>query len=170
LTPSQRRALGIRRDRATGAYPAPSQPTFSRLLGHVDGLKVEAAILAFQKQVRGECPKEELINMDGKHLRHSQGQQILSAVSSRTLHYLGSRPITEKTNEIPVAQNLLPTMDLEGRRVSLDALHTQDETARMLVQECGADYFMSVKKNRPQQREAIRELMRPASAGFPPGR
>ncbi len=167
LTMAQRRALGIRRDR-DGAYPAPSQPTFSRLLGHVDALKVEEAILAFQKQVRGECPKQELINMDGKHLKHSQGQQILTAVSARTLHYLGSRPVTGKTNEIPIAQDLLPHMDLEDRRVSLDALHTQDETARQLVQEAGADYFLTVKKNRLTQHEDIRQLMQPAPAGFSP--
>ena len=168
LTTGQRRALGIRRDQATGEYPTPSQPTFSRLLGQVDALKVEEAILAFQKQLRGECSKDELINMDGKHLRHSQGQQILTAVSAGTLHYLGSRPVTEKTNEIPIARTMIPTMDLEGRRVSLDALHTQDETARMLVQESGADYFLTVKLNRSTQHADIRQLIRPASAGFSP--
>jgi hypothetical protein len=88
-------------------------PPFPRLLGHVDALKVEEAILAFQKQVHGECPQEELINMDGKHLRHSQGQQILTAVSSCTLHYLDSRPVTEKTNEIPIAQDMLPAVETE---------------------------------------------------------
>jgi len=168
LTTAQRRALGIRRNQKTGDYPVPSQPTFSRLLSQVDPLNVEEAILAFQKQIRGACPQDELINLDGKELRHSQGQQILTAVSSRTLHYMGSRPVDKKTNEIPVAQELIPTMELEGRRVSLDALHTQDETAQTLVQQSGADYFLTVKKNRPTQYEAIKQLMRPAPAGFSP--
>jgi hypothetical protein len=167
LTTAQRHALGIRRDRH-GRYPTPSQPTFSRLLSRVDALKVEAAILAFQRQVRGECDPQELINLDGKELRHSRGQQILTAVSAQTQYYLGSRPVSQKTNEIPVARELILQMDLEGRMVSLDALHTQDETARQLVQEAGADYVFTVKKNRPTQRAAIAQLLPPASAGFPP--
>ena len=53
-------------------------------------------------------------------------------------YYPGSTVVSEKTNEIPVAQpQLLPAMDLEGRLVSLDALHTQDETARVKVMEGG---------------------------------
>lgn len=169
LTQAQRRALGIRRNRQ-GYYPAPSQPTLSRLLSRVDPLKVEEAILAFQRQVRGECPADELVMLDGKELRHSQGQQLLSAVSAHSLHYLGSRPVSEKTNEIPVAQALIPQLDLEGRLVSLDALHTQDETARLLVQEAGADYLLTVKKNRPTQRACIATLLKPAEAGFSPDR
>lgn len=167
LTQAQRRALGIRRDRQ-GRYPAPSQPTFSRLLCQVDPLKVEEAILAFQRQVRGECPPEEMVLMDGKELRHSQGTQLLTAVSARTHHYLGSRPVAEKTNEIPVAQALIPELDLEGRLVSLDALHTQDETARMVVLEGGGDYLFTVKRNRPTQRNIIAQVLGPASAGFSP--
>ena len=167
LTTPQRRALGIRRDRQ-GRYPAPSQPTFSRLLSRVDALKVEEAILAFQRQVRGECNPRELINMDGKELRHSCGQQLLTAVSAETQYYLGSRPVSKKTNEIPVAQEMIPRMELEGRMVSLDALHTQDETARQVVQEAGADYTLTVKKNRPTQRAAAVRLLQPAHAGFSP--
>jgi hypothetical protein len=51
LTQGQRRALGIRRNRRTGLYPAPSQPTFCRLLRGVDALKVEEAILPGSRRV-----------------------------------------------------------------------------------------------------------------------
>jgi hypothetical protein len=84
-------------------------------------------------------------------------------------HYLGKiRPVGEKTNEIPVAQERIPQMDLEGRLVSLDAMHTQDQTARQLVQEAGADYLLTVKKNRPTQHATIARLLQPANAGFFP--
>ena len=58
--------------------------------------------------------------------------------------------VDQKTNEIPVAQQqLLPALDLHGRLVSLDALHTQDQTARAIVLEGGGDYLLTVKDNQP---------------------
>jgi len=53
----------------------------------------------------------------------------------------------DKTNEIPVARALFERLDVEGRLVGLDALHTQAETARALVQEAGADYMLTLKDN-----------------------
>ena len=86
--------------------------------------------------------------MDGKEPKHGGGQGVLSAVSVPSLYYLGSAIVETKTNEIPVAPKLFQRLDLEGRFVSLDALNTQDETARTLVLEAGADYLLTVKKNR----------------------
>jgi hypothetical protein len=60
LSQAQRRALGIRRN-PQGKYPAPTQPTFCRLLQRVDAPKVEEVILAIQEQVRGPAPKDQLI-------------------------------------------------------------------------------------------------------------
>lgn len=167
LSTPQRRALGIRRNRQ-GKYPAPSQPTFCRVLSQVDPLKVEEAILAFQRQVRGECSQEELVVMDGKELRHSQGQQLLTAMSAGSQYYLGSRPVSEKSNEIPVAQALIPALALEGRIVSLDALHTQSQTARLVVQEAGADYQLTVKMNQPTIRQTLVQILNTAPAGVSP--
>jgi hypothetical protein len=163
----QRRALGIRRNRQ-GQYPTPSQPTFCRVLQKVDPLKVEQAILAFQRQLRGPCPSEELIVMDGKEARHSGGQQLLTAVAVESQYYWGSRPVSEKTNEIPVAQALIPNLDLEGRTVGLDALHTQAETARILVQEAGADYMLTVKGNQPTLRQTLQHILTATPAAFSP--
>ena len=57
--------------------------------------------------------------------------------------------VDQKTNEIPVARQLFKKLDLDGRKVSLDALHTQDQTARELVLEHGADFLLTVKDNQP---------------------
>lgn len=129
MTQGQRHALGIRRNRRTGKYPSPSQPTFCRLLRGVDPLKVEEAILAFQEQIRGVPVRDEVVAMDGKELKHSRGQQILTAVGVPSQYYLASVPVAEKSNEIPAARELIERLDLEGRPVGLDALHTQVETA-----------------------------------------
>ena len=74
----------------------------------------------------------------------------------------------DKTNEIPVARELFERLDLEGRLVSLDALHTQDETARALVLEHGADYLLTVKDNQATIHRNIEQLVPAPKADFPP--
>ncbi len=167
LTQAQRRALGIRRNRA-GLYPAPSRSTFGVLLRAVNWQAVEAAVLAFQEQVRGPASPAELIVLDGKHARASRGAQIVTATTAQSHRYLGSELVEEKSNEIPAARQLLERLDLEGRFVSLDALHTQQETARTVVQEGGGDYLLTVKDNQPGLRARLASLL-PAPGAFPPG-
>lgn len=165
---AQRRALGIRRN-PKGKYPAPHQSTFCRFFQQVDGRKVEEAILAIQEQVRGKPPKEDLIALDGKEPDHGGGQAVLSAVTVPSQFYLGSAIVEkDKTNEIPVARQLFERLDLEGRFVSLDAMHTQDETGRDLVLEHGADYLLTVKDNQLSVHRAIEQLILAPEADFPP--
>ena len=83
---------------------------------------------------------------------------------------MGSALVDQKTNEIPVARELFKRLELEGRLVSLDALHTQDETARALVLEHGADYLLTVKGNQPTVRQQIQKLVTaPQVVFFPSG-
>ena len=159
LSQKQRRALGVRRQ--GNDYPSPSQPTFSRLYTEVGAAQVEQALLAHQRQVRGAPPPAELVALDGKQPKHSGGQNVVTAVTVPSLHYLGSTVVAEKTNEIPAARDLFPRLELTGRLVSLDALHTQTHTARELVLEHGADYLFTVKGNQPGVRSA-------AAAQLPP--
>jgi hypothetical protein len=167
LTQAQRRALGIRRNRQ-GRYPAPGQSTFSRLLQKVPGRKVNAALLAIQEQVRGCPPREDLIVVDGKEPNHGTGDAVLSAVTVPSQFYLGSALVDTKTNEIPVARELFAELDLAGRRVALDALHTQTQTGRDLVLEHGADYLLTVKANQPLLRQNIEKLVPVPATGFSP--
>jgi hypothetical protein len=164
----QRRALGIRRNRQ-GKYPAPSQSTFCRMLLGVDDQRVDETIRAIQSQIRGPAPKEELVVLDGKEPRHGGGQQVLSAISVPSQYYLGSVIVeTSKTNEIPAARELSGQLDLEDRFVSLDALHTQDDTARTVVLEGGGDYLLTAKGNQPTVHKTIRKLVSAPEADFPP--
>jgi hypothetical protein len=164
----QRRALGIRRTRK-GQYPTPSQPTFCRLLKAVDARQVESAILAFQHQVRGPAPKGELVAIDGKAAKRSGGEMLLNAVTVPSLYYLGSEPVpVDKTNEIPVARALFDRLDLDGRLVGLDALHTQAATACALLQQAGADYMLTVKGNQKGIRRTLRASFSATPAGFSP--
>lgn len=98
--------------------------------------------------------------VDGKTLRGSgQGatrpQHLLAVVTHDTQSTLAQTAVGEKTNEIPTLRELLAPLDLQARVVTADALHTQAETARYLIEEKGADYVLTVKDN---QRTMLRSL------------
>jgi hypothetical protein len=166
MSKAQRRALGVRQQ--PEGYPAPSQPTFCRMMKHIDDEALEKVILQTQEQIRGPAPAHELIVLDGKQPKHGGGQSVLTAVSVPSQHYLGSAMVDTKTNEIPVARELFKKLDLDGRKVSLDALHTQDQTARDLVLEHGADFLLTVKDNQPTVRANIEKLVPALPALFSP--
>jgi hypothetical protein len=167
LTQQQRRALGIRPD-PHGCFPAPSQSTFSRLLAKLDAPRLNQTLLAIQTQVRGQPPPHDLIVVDGKEPNHGPGDAILSAVTVPSQFYLGSALVDTKTNEIPVARQLFGELDLAGRTVALDALHTQDQTARELVLDHGAHYLLTVKNNQPTLRQNIEKKVPAPPVGFSP--
>ena len=166
LSQGQRRALGIRQRQ--GRYPTPSQPTFWRLLEEISGFQLEQVLLQVQEQLRGPAPQKELIALDGKEPNHGGGQSILTAVCVPSQYYLASAVVDTKTNEIPVAQKLFPGLDLKGRFVSLDALHTQTQTARDIVLEGGGDYLLTVKDNQLKLHQNIQTLLPAPQADFPP--
>ncbi len=169
LSQAQRRALGIRQDK-TGRYPAPTQPTFSRLYKGVGYAAVEKVLLDYQTQVRGAPPQDELVAFDGKTMKCS-GVHTVTAVAVPSLYILGMETVADKSNEIIAVRTLAARLDLDGRSVSIDAMHTQDETARELVQNHGADYFMTVKLNQPTLKALIEEKVElpPACPLFCPG-
>ena len=130
--------------------------------------ELERIFLQTQRQIRGPAPPEDLIVLDGKEPRHGGGYSVLTAVTVPSQHYLGSAMVDQKTNEIPVARELFKRLDLDGRKVSLDALHTQDQTAGQLVLEHGADYLLTVKDNQPTLRQNIEKLVTAPPADFSP--
>ncbi len=166
LSQAQRRALGLRPRHSR--YPAPSQPTLWRLLEEVSGAQLQEVLLELQAQLRGPAPNNELIALDGKEPKQGGGQSVLTAVCVPSQYYLGSAMVDTKTNEIPVAQKLFPDLDLKGRLVSLDALHTQTETARHIVLDGGGDYLLTVKDNQLKLHQTIQKLLPAPKADFPP--
>lgn len=81
---------------------------------------------------------------------------------------MGSESVAEKSNEIPAAQTLLKRAPIEGMLVSADALHTQNETARVIVQERGADYLLTVKGNQPSVADSVQQLHKGLQHAFSP--
>ena len=62
---------------------------------------------------------------------------------------------TKRTNEIKMAAPLLDEIDIRGKEISADALLTQREFARYLVEDRKDDYHFTVKGNQPKLLEDI---------------
>jgi predicted transposase YbfD/YdcC len=81
---------------------------------------------------------------------------------------LGQVPIADKSNEIPALQPLLRALpSLEGSLITADAMHCQQESARLVTQELGADYLFGSKGNPSGVLERAEHLL--AQQAFPPG-
>ena len=106
--------------------------------------------------------------LDGKAPRHTGGEQVLTAVTVPGQHYLGSEMIAAQSNEIPAARELFARLDLDGKEVSLAALHTPTETARALVLEHGADFLLTVKANQPAVQTNLERHVATPPVAFPP--
>lgn len=62
---------------------------------------------------------------------------------------LGQVAVDAKTNEIPAVRELLKAFaDLAGTVITIDAIHTQSNTAQVILSR-HADYVMTVKGNMP---------------------
>lgn len=163
LSQSQRRAVGIRRRPGSKRYGAPDQSTFSRMMARVDVEIVEKVLLDWQERIRGPAPEDEIIAIDGKIPAHSGGKNIVTAITSPSQHYLGCTVTAGGANEITAARELCAKIDLDGRLVSLDAIHTQVETSHVIVENAG-HYLYTVKDNQPHLREYIeKQVDDPAS-------
>ena len=84
--------------------------------------------------------------------------QLLSALLHNEGLVVAQSRVSSKTNEIPIAQSMLRRLDIEGSVVTGDALHTQRETAEIIVTEKKANYVFTVKNNQPTLRKDIEDL------------
>ncbi len=146
----------------------PSEPTIRRVLQRLNADRLDAEIgewLALHHLL-----SERAVAVDGKTLRgaHDTGRpapHLLSAILHQEAVVVGQIAVDEKTNEIPKLPELLDPLPLEGAVVTADALHTQQETARYLVENKHADYVFIVKDNQATLRKDIADLNGKA---FPP--
>jgi hypothetical protein len=154
--PAFLQALGFTRQHA------PSAGTFFYVFGRLDRDRFEALLGGWAEQVLAATSPvagEEAFAMDGKTLRGSKkqgapGAHLLSVVSHRLGLTVAQRGVDEKTNEIPVAREVLAGLVLRGRIFTMDALLTQREIAQQIVAG-GGDYVMLVKGNQPTLEQDI---------------
>jgi predicted transposase YbfD/YdcC len=94
------------------------------------------------------------VAVDGKTIRgarQSDGRalHLLSAFTHDERVVIAQREVDHKVNEITMFQPLLTDLDLHGVIVTADAMHTQRDHARFLVEDKHAHYLFTVKENQP---------------------
>jgi predicted transposase YbfD/YdcC len=155
--------LGAWRDPFTGVYRAPDESTFRRILAGVDADALDDTVGRWILASRPPADTgRRVYSVDGKTLRGSgpAGAQVhlLALLDQHTGTVLGQVDVAGKTNEISRFQPLLAPLELTAVVVTADALHTQREHARWLVDNKKAAYVFTVKKNQPRLYHQLKTL------------
>jgi predicted transposase YbfD/YdcC len=108
----------------------------------------------------------EVLAMDGKALRGSwiagqeRGEYVLSIYDGQTQRVKVQEVIETKENEMVAAPKALERVNLVGKIVTGDAMHTQRAISAQIHQAQG-DYLWPVKENQPHVYQAIQRLFAP---------
>lgn len=160
-------ALGLERE------TMPHRLTISRILGQA--VQVEELEQVLKRYFDGQVQMSGaiVINLDGKVLRgtiplgETQGTHLLAAYLPEEGLVLLQVEVETKENEIVAAPKLLAQLDLRGKVVTGDAMHTQRQLSIEIV-VAGGDYLWIAKENQPELRATIAHLFEPeqVSPGF----
>jgi predicted transposase YbfD/YdcC len=141
----------------------PSHDTFGRVFSRIDAQQFQSAFYEWVWAVN-DIIQGQIINIDGKQLRGSKDKVLgkraiymVSAWAEENELVLGQRKVDEKSNEITAIPELLKLLALAGCIVTIDAIGTQTNIARTIV-EAQADYVLSVKENQGHLYEDVSVL------------
>lgn len=151
----------------------PSHDTFRRVfslikpeqLGEATVEFVMAAIVRLKKLLGIKDKGMNHTSIDGKACRGSARKLetdqavknlfLLNVYDNSNGLCLYSQKIDAKTNEIPVAQDILAKMELRNTIVTFDAMHSQKKTAAIICQQKG-EYVGGLKGNHASMEEEVR--------------
>lgn len=141
----------------------PSHDTFGRLFARLDPIAFEACFTAWTQSLH-TVTLGEVIALDGKSLRRSfdtaTGQGALHLVSAWASHnrlVLAQQAVESKSNEMTAVPALLERLDIRGCVVTTDALNTQKNIARQIVDQ-GGDYVLALKANHALLHQEVKEF------------
>jgi predicted transposase YbfD/YdcC len=140
----------------------PSESAIRRTFSRLDAAKLDAILAAWLWTRTMVVGQRRVIAIDGKTVRGARTRSscaphLVAAFDHGSGAVLGQLAVTAKSNEIPAVRTLLAGFDLEGVVVTVDAMHTQTDTARLIV-EAGGDYVFTVKGNQPTLHARCKQL------------
>ncbi|MGL5833686.1 MAG: ISAs1 family transposase [Waterburya sp.] len=145
----------------------PSHDTFARLFARLNPEELQSCFINWMQAVH-QVSKGELLNVDGKTLRGARQAgnnrsfiHMVSAWSATNRLVLGQRKVAEKSNEITAIPELLKLLEIRGCLVSIDAMGTQTEIAKTIIEQ-GADYVLALKANQGNLYEDVTQLFHQA--------
>jgi predicted transposase YbfD/YdcC len=133
-------------------FLCPSDSLYRKLLPRLDAEQIECTLADWIRSTLQATP-DDPIALDGKTVRGARTDEhaaphLLSFRTHESHETLLQVEVSEKTNEIPVAQALLPCLPLAGRVLTADALHTQKDFMAC-VDALGGKTVLTVKNNQP---------------------
>jgi predicted transposase YbfD/YdcC len=149
---------------ALGAWRgAAEESTFRRAFTKVNADTLDRVLGAWlwtrSRQVLGRL----VIAIDGKTIRgardkNGKAPHLVAALAHGIGAVLGQVAVAAKSNEIPAVRDLLKAFtSLAGAVITIDAMHTQTDTAETVIAR-GADYVMTVKANMPTLYKRLKTL------------
>ena len=149
----------------------PSHDTIRRVMSFIDPKAIEEVLIERIYRLLEDLEKSNSknsmrhISIDGKEIRGtgrkndtktpSKNTQILNVYDNTNSICIKTETISSKTNEIPVAQEILSNCVLNKTIVTADALHTQRKTCQIISDRKGY-YVFPVKENQPLLLEEIK--------------
>jgi hypothetical protein len=161
----QRQSLRCWRDPKTRRYITPSESTLRRVLGGIDPLIFDRVVGDWVRA----SGRIQALAIDGKTLKacldaEKRQRTLVAAVTHHDGAPLAQLPVPARTNEITTARDLLDILpDLDGMMITFDAAHSNQQTARKLVQDKGGDYLLPIKDNQPGLVDKAQRLLPQAS-------
>lgn len=141
----------------------PSHHTIRRILAHVVYYEeVERWVAEYNQQ--GE--HGEVYSMDGKARRGARKKDeegleyLLSVYDVVQGKVLSQVEVGRKENEIRKAPDALKSVEISGKIITGDAMHTQRGLSAQIVDRCG-EYVFPVKENQPLLYQNIQQLFAP---------
>lgn len=135
----------------------PTAQTLRKVFRLLDAQALQRGFAAWAASLRAEA--REVIAIDGKTLRGSKTSpdgkgalHLVSAYATEAGLVLAQQAVDGKSNEITAIPELLDMLNLKGAIVSIDAMGTQKEIARRIVDK-GADYVLALKGNQTSLHE-----------------
>lgn len=158
LTKLQRLALRCWIHPDSGKLHVPSEAVFQRVLQEVSREHVEKVAMQWQRELLGSVPATDAVVIDGKEVRGGD-VMLVNAIAQPSQQLLGVEAVDKKTNEIPTARTLIERLDLQGKLVQLDGMHTQHQTVHQILYEKGADYSLILRDNQPTLLKTAQQLL-----------
>src|SRR5450755_1192507 len=121
---------------------APDESTLRKLFARIDADALDGAVgrwMWTRTRPDGKAP------------------HLIAAFDHAAGAVLGQVAVDAKSNEIPAARTLLAGLELTGVTVTMDAMHTQTDTAT-LITTAGGDYVFTVKANMPTLHDKLKNL------------
>jgi hypothetical protein len=165
LTQVQLRMLGIFKRKGKNKLEPPTHECFRQLLLALDLDAFAQTLSEWLSAHRGALPSA--LALDGKRIRGTLGT-IVTLCDTEAKVPIAVAVTIEPGGEQACARELLrreQTVILNST-VSMDALFTNNENASIIVQEKGADYFISLKDNQPGVRaHVVEKFLSPTITG-----